>query len=285
MRSLLPPLLASAVLAGTCLADDSNGKPPDKPAIKWDLDKIQEEYEAHLPVPSKYTIKNGPTGKLPEACIDRADAYKVSAGTVEAFEVTYEDCSQSWLMCRAKDSTITKDDMAKTFGRMTLGMREDAIMYTVWKDVGEGSEAVTSGDVVAFNEDNVHKIKTLQHELGHCKDQGKHATADWQNAYNQDAATVSENSQWSELFAEVGTIALLDDIVDGGMGAVSVNKDTNKVSHQVSKFKELVGDALKPDPGRQCQGRKANPTYVDISSKKRSVFRFHSRDFASWLNL
>lgn len=53
-----------------------------------------------------------------------ADEFGYQAYDMEVFNVKYTDCGDVWIMCRHKDTQITREDMIDTFGRMPVQARQ-----------------------------------------------------------------------------------------------------------------------------------------------------------------
>ena len=62
-------------------------------------------------------------GWIPKGCKDRFIAKEYDANDAQVFNIKYSDCSRAWTFCRHKDAQLSIEDMADSFGRMSVHMR------------------------------------------------------------------------------------------------------------------------------------------------------------------
>lgn len=89
--------------------------------------------------------------------------------SIEAREVFYEDCDQSWTLCRCPDANMDMDAIQHRFGQVPVGIR--SYVGAVLATKADGCSAVTfDGSFVRIHGDC--GMTVYLHEAGHAFDQG-----------------------------------------------------------------------------------------------------------------
>ncbi|KZV93220.1 hypothetical protein EXIGLDRAFT_835860 [Exidia glandulosa HHB12029] len=98
---------------------------------------------------------------------------------IEAREVFYEDCEQSWTICRCPDANMNLDQLEERFGQVPPGIRSyvGAILAT---SAGGCSAVTLDGTFVRYHGDC--QMTVFLHESGHAFDSGFSSTQGWNDA-------------------------------------------------------------------------------------------------------
>jgi hypothetical protein len=86
-----------------------NKTPVDPP---FDMDGVINDGICHHLPSQTFTLSLWPAGWIPEDCAEYTKNEGYAAADFEAFNVTYGDCSDAWIMCRHKNSTSDPNMMA-----------------------------------------------------------------------------------------------------------------------------------------------------------------------------
>ncbi|KAH7309840.1 hypothetical protein B0I35DRAFT_328090, partial [Stachybotrys elegans] len=160
-------------------------------------------------------------------CRDETVNRGQSPNDVDTFSVYYNDCEAPWIMCRHKDSSVSKQQIIDTFGRLPVGIREHVRHVGVWGSLEYAG--FMSGLNVAFTS-SFFNIWVVIHETMHAVDADafRHfgspfsSTDMWKDAYNQDSRVPADNSHssWAEHFADIAPHTIWNRNVPGGLEAV-----------------------------------------------------------------
>lgn len=66
---------------------------------------------------------NGIPSSIPSKCLEHAQDQGCDVNALEAREVTYDDCGQTWTLCRCGDANMSLDQMQDRFGTIPVGIR------------------------------------------------------------------------------------------------------------------------------------------------------------------
>jgi hypothetical protein len=102
-------LLAVALTAALAPLVSAQKKAVINPSL--DMDKFETPFKTAWPV-TAHTIQQWPAGHTTAKCKDWAIAHNLTVTDFELFEVTYDDCSVPWIMCRHKEAPPSQEEMA-----------------------------------------------------------------------------------------------------------------------------------------------------------------------------
>jgi len=121
---------------------------------------------------------------------------------MEAREVFYEDCEQSWTLCRCPDANMSLDQMQERFGQVPVGIRSYVGAALATK--ADGCNAVCfNGNFIRFHGDC--PMTVFLHEAGHAFDQGFSGSDTFKNAIAADScvpdgyANSNEAEDWTQV--------------------------------------------------------------------------------------
>ncbi|KAF2272074.1 uncharacterized protein EI97DRAFT_345096, partial [Westerdykella ornata] len=125
-------------------------------------------------------------------------------GNLEAFSVTYNDrdcASRPWALCRCTDSNVSRDQMARDFGRVPPGIRSRVVHAMSIRE--NQASAGSADDRILFR--GLVKPAVYLHEAMHSADQNFHSSTEFTNAYNSDTCVPDNyaNSSPAEDFAQL----------------------------------------------------------------------------------
>ncbi|KAI3327337.1 hypothetical protein HD806DRAFT_550857 [Xylariaceae sp. AK1471] len=236
----------------------------------WDMkNTISTHIGQHLPGQKSFDINYWDDDWIPSDCASYTKPEGYSAADFEAFNVTYNDCADPWIMCRHKNSTTSAHTMADMFGHIPLGMREYnrhmiAIpTFKAKKTAGGSANAniLIKDDCWDYNI-LIHEIShsldasALTHDLGNDKDFSTGHL--WQDEYFKDEHSISDYgmTSWQEDLADSGVIAMYDLVVPGGIHQVQPN--WTQIQHQYTTFQKNFADFIKPNSKCECTHRLNN---------------------------
>ncbi|KAH9909257.1 hypothetical protein F4778DRAFT_776410 [Xylariomycetidae sp. FL2044] len=271
-----------AILQGLVNGADSGS--PNKQALNPAIDKnkVISGLKSSLP---KTKLSQGTTtwteNKIPEICVKEASNYGHSGNDMEAYDVHLSDCSQVFVLCRHKKSSISRDDMVETFSQIPLGMRQYLRQLVVVPGLLNNQWAGMTGSGTTVIADQQFNPYILAHEIAHSLDQyagdgsGLSGGSTWKDAVGKDSAVVSDygETNYGEDFADAAAFALYDIAVDSGLKSLSSNE--GNIKNQISTVKSLLGDLIKPGAVKTCNRKFDNgktTTKSGGSKKLRSEF-------------
>ncbi|OAR01581.1 hypothetical protein LLEC1_00869 [Akanthomyces lecanii] len=264
--------ISTAIAATLPLASAGLNKPIINPQFPNNgLGSLGPGLMQHLR-PAKRTWDKWGPGWIPEDCKNLAKSNNLSPFDITPFNIHYEDCPDSWVFCRHKDSPLSETDMMDLFGRMPVKMRS-YIRHII--ALPGSRSAGSAGDNIQMNGDC--EITVFVHETGHSLD--SHAfdpkygapfsnSRVWLDNYGQDSAVCDGYAQSSqqENLAQETVVGLFDKVVPGGVGTVQPN--WKAIFHQYATVQGYLGDQILP--GGTCSHRLANSRPVPMGDSKKS---------------
>ncbi|KAI9770837.1 MAG: hypothetical protein M1839_003032 [Geoglossum umbratile] len=270
---LSPIAVAAAVLTllhSPVLAD--LGKPVINPPIEFS--KIDQGLLTYLkPAPSTVDVW-GP-GWIPQDCKTNTESSGFKAIDIEVFNVHYADCCDPWIMCRHKESPMSKTDLIDLFGRLPVRMRSYLRHLIALPGVKSAS---SSGDnTVFFGPANV--ISIFAHEVGHSLDSHAyppnvtpfHESTPWLDAFKKDSSISDPyaGTSQAENVAQETVISLFDKVVPGGIKTIEPNWQA--ISNQYTTLQTYIGNTIIP--GGVCTNRLENSPPVPMAPAVRGRVR------------
>jgi len=157
--------LLSALVASTMVAA-ADPPPLDKPVLNpsfpgGGLISLAWGLTFKLPVTHSRRDMWG-AGWIPEGCKWMAEFAKVNPADIEAFNVYYDDCPDSWVLCRHKDSLMSQEKLATMFGQLPVRMR-DYVRHMIALPGGNSGQSFGQDFLIRGDVD----LTVLVHEIGH----------------------------------------------------------------------------------------------------------------------
>jgi hypothetical protein len=151
----------------------------EKPALSSNLDYLLEGNTANLPsIASQISIWEA--GHIPKDCKDLGEGESLSAADFEVYNVQYDDvrlpyalfysiannrqCSDPWIICRHKDAEPVIADVAETFGKLPVKVRDWVRQVLV---IPGGNSAFAINGNVAFIGTTGTNVDVVIHEAAH----------------------------------------------------------------------------------------------------------------------
>ncbi|KAJ7584061.1 hypothetical protein C8J56DRAFT_952527 [Mycena floridula] len=137
---------------------------------------------------------------VPTACASYTGAGKECPGTMDAINITFEDCGSPWTVCRCSTADISGEETIDFLGRVPIGLRRYMGTVMVMPGGTAGAHAYTfptSGEVHFFG--NCSQ-RTWIHEATHAADGSLGITADsvggaWAQALAKDTCVPDTYAQ------------------------------------------------------------------------------------------
>jgi len=138
---------------------------------------------------------------VPGLCAQHASDAGCDASSVQAFQVTYSDCSEPWTLCRCSNAEMSVNDIATRFGQVPPGVR--SYVGSALAVEASACSAGSGGDFIVFNGDCSQSV--FDHESGHSLDQGTSPSQTWSNALQSSTCVPDDYADTSvaEDFAQV----------------------------------------------------------------------------------
>jgi hypothetical protein len=196
-------LLAAALAAAPALVRAELGK------MTASSDGLHDPLIAFDTIKSSAVINQRPSS-VPDVCKQYGvgKAYGMEGdiacdvANMEAREVFYEDCSQSWTICRCPDANMDLDTLQNRFGQVPVGIRSytGAILAT---QAGGCSAVTFDGNFIRFHGDC--GMTVFLHEAGHALDDGASGSNEFKGAIAADGcvpdgyANSNEVEDWTQV--------------------------------------------------------------------------------------
>lgn len=163
----------------------------------------------HDPLVAFDTIKSSGVSStrdssVPQQCKDfgQYDGSTCDINNFETREVFYEDCDQSWILCRCPDAQMSMDQLQERLGQVPVGIR--SYVGVAIATAQDSCSAVTiNGQWIRFQGDC--PVSVFLHESGHAIDDNFSAGQPWVDAINNDTCVPDgyANTNPVEDFAQV----------------------------------------------------------------------------------
>ncbi|KAL4884501.1 hypothetical protein BJY04DRAFT_182616 [Aspergillus karnatakaensis] len=244
----------------------------EKPALTSNLDYLLDGNAANLPEVASQ-ISQWEAGFIPKDCKDLGEGEGLNAADFEVYDVTYDDCSDPWLICRHKDAEPVIADVANTFGKLPVKIRDWVRQVLV---VPGGNSAFAINGNVAFIGTTGTNVDVMIHEAAHGLDgfaafgENLSTSQKFLDAYNADTHVPDDyaRSSQAENVAQNTVVAVYDRNVPGGFPGVQ--PEYEGILNQYTVIKDLGGDALIP--GGTCDRHLENSETVSTTANSR-LFR------------
>lgn len=129
--------------------------------LKAQQDSFTFDLSSSLVVPSS-TLKTLDT--VPASCAMYNSLQSECPTFFVASNVTYNDCGDSWTICRCSTANMTMDTVVDRLGRVPVGLRRYIATVLVVPDVTTHAYTLTSGDIHLFGD---AAMDTWLHEVSH----------------------------------------------------------------------------------------------------------------------
>ncbi|KAG6877957.1 hypothetical protein C0993_001575 [Termitomyces sp. T159_Od127] len=190
MASFLLKLVFLFSFVSSLLAAPLRFRPRDAPApavepVPLKLSAQQDSFDFDL----------ADTLVLPNSILDTLQTVPASCAAYasectsgyQAVNVTYDDCSDAWTICRCSTANMTMDTVVERLGRVPVGLRRYVATVIVSPDVETHAYTLTSGDIHMFGDT---QVDTWVHEAAHAYDWASGTpfsqSAEWAEAVGND---------------------------------------------------------------------------------------------------
>ncbi|KAI4252382.1 MAG: hypothetical protein LQ352_004318 [Teloschistes flavicans] len=270
MLSKITISLSLAILAASVHADE--WAKLDKPPLADNLDYLAQGLLDNYPTVHSSLDAWGNNGWIPQECKTAAEQAQHSAFDINTYEVHYDDCQQSWVMCFHKDLDGEKDRIIDLVSRLPVRSREYVKHIILLPDTGVHAYN-DQGNLVVFDTTSSSVgFEVFLHETGHSLDL-QHAYVDgaqlstsqnWLDNYNQDPKVPDPYSATDALedVAQNTVVAAYNVQVPGSFSALEPG--WQDIFHQyatVQTWQRDAGNLLVPGGG-DCRSRLPNSETV-----------------------
>ncbi|EJD43670.1 hypothetical protein AURDEDRAFT_167392 [Auricularia subglabra TFB-10046 SS5] len=131
---------------------------------------------------------------VPQICKDHAKDAGCNVNNVVARRVQYNDCAQSWVLCKCGESNMSMDTIEARFARVPVGIR--SYVGGVLAQSASGCSAANyNGQFIRFKGDC--GVSVFLHESGHSVDKGMSNSQAFKNAVAADTCVPDDYSNAS----------------------------------------------------------------------------------------
>ncbi|KAK6523737.1 hypothetical protein TWF281_001709 [Arthrobotrys megalospora] len=218
-------------------------------------------------------------GWIPQGCKDRFLAKGYAATDAQVFNIKYSDCDRAWTFCRHKSAQLTIEQMADSFGRMSVHMRSLVRHPIALPAGGCSAQAFTEvGDIVMYGA--CKAVTVWVHETGHQLDarlkpaQRFSGTTPWIQALGFDSCVPDSyaNSNTVEDFAQVVVVAQFNTLLgykpkEAFPGCLDHRHGLLEHTFRYN-YLEYIGS---------CRDRPADSKIVSMKATKRDIMRMMKR--------
>ncbi|KAK6339297.1 hypothetical protein TWF718_008718 [Orbilia javanica] len=219
-------------------------------------------------------------GWIPEGCKDRFISKGYNASDAQVFNIKYSDCGRAWTFCRHKDAQLSIEDMADSFGRMSVHMRS-LVRHPIAlpKDSGCSAQAYTNiGDIVMYG--NCKALTVWLHETGHQLDarlkpsERFSGTEPWLKALGNDTCVPDSyaNTNTIEDFAQVVVVAQHNTL----LGYIPKEAYPGCMENRQGLLEDTFGEDYLEYIGR-CSNRPKDSKTVSTETTKRERMKLMKR--------
>ncbi|KAF7311793.1 hypothetical protein MIND_00189800 [Mycena indigotica] len=200
-------LRLSTVPVATAAADSSLGSkaqslaaltlPPQQPSFST--------FSLELLLPPAYPVLATPINLPPpcESALPPSSSAECFASSMEALNVTFEDCGTPYTICRCGDAEMTMDTAIRRLGQVPVGLRRYvATVLALAEGTGEArAYTVESGDIHFFGE---CELDTWVHESTHAYDFANPNA--WQSSAEGWAQAIDADTCVPDLYSQTNII-------------------------------------------------------------------------------
>ncbi|KAG6834429.1 hypothetical protein H0H93_009669, partial [Arthromyces matolae] len=157
----------------------------------------------------------------------------------QTYNVTYDDCGDTWTICRCTAANMTLDTAVERLGQVPVGLRRYVGTILLSPDLETHAYTLTSGDIHMFGDT---QVDTWVHEAAHAYDWATGSplsgSPDWTEAIGNDTCVPDTYSQTSvgEDFAQM-TVMKIFSMVYGNSLPTGWTMDC--MSHQMQYMSSL----------------------------------------------
>ncbi|KAI0317017.1 hypothetical protein OF83DRAFT_1059383 [Amylostereum chailletii] len=154
----------------------------------------------NLRVPASSVVSVTP----PDLCVQHAQDNSCDTSSLQAFTVTYDDCTEPWTICRCSDAQMDQTTLINRFGQIPPGVRS-YVGSALAVQAGSCS-AGSGGDFIVFSGDCSESV--FDHESGHSLDQNTSPSQTWADALAGSTCVPDDYADTStaEDFAQVNVL-------------------------------------------------------------------------------
>lgn len=216
---LVPPIGRAA--SNTGVAPDSAEAPPisQLSTLKPEEGGFFFNLTAKLPSAGA-TLKT--LNAIPGVCSVNvgAGAKAECQATMTATQITFDDCGDSWTVCRCSDAEMDMSTIVERFSRVPVGLRRYVNTVFVMSDTTPHAYTLTTGDIHFFND---CQMETWIHESAHTFDYASGSpisgTEEWLDAIGNDTCGPDNYSLTNRVedFAQVTVLKVYELAHDGNL--------------------------------------------------------------------
>ncbi|KAH6692740.1 hypothetical protein F5X68DRAFT_129668 [Plectosphaerella plurivora] len=244
---------------------------------------------AGLPTMPNHWVEDWNSIHILDWCKERTVDMGLNPNDVETWNVHYDDCIEPWIMCRHKDSLVSKGMMIDLWSRIPLAMREVVRHFGVWP--AGGDSAYSFDDNIVFLGPTVYRLPVIIHEVAHSVDGYllQHIDSSrpfsygntWRTIVGRDSAIVTEygRTSWPENFAESMVIAVANHNFPGGIG--SMHPNPGPVRNAYTGLHDLIPEVIGSRAKTQCTMRHLNGNAVLKNNNLRTSIPLPDTGFLS----
>ncbi|KAH6697169.1 hypothetical protein F5X68DRAFT_272189 [Plectosphaerella plurivora] len=261
MRFSTLALVASSVL----------GQELSKPAAWPNLDVFRPMLNL-IPRQALHEIVALPAGQITKGCRDRVLLDGRDPTKFSAYMIIYGDCAVPWVVCREEGAEGNLDQLAQTFARLPVGMRQWVGDVVHFKG-GSGGSAWQSS-ILHVSGNSAYSVPVLIHEASHCVDGGnglnmKSDSTTWRNAYNRDSHVADNYARTNhvENFAQYAGLVIYDRWTQGDLQTKvpQINQIRNQVT-TMSAAADVADNMFEFLNKKSCTRRWGLTTLVNAGS-------------------
>ncbi|KAL8686604.1 MAG: hypothetical protein Q9218_006991 [Villophora microphyllina] len=270
-------LLTNTIVAVALCLGSVTSQRLDKKPLQPNLDNLEAGLLANTH-PAKSTMKQWPVGWIPANCKAIVERENMNPADIRTYNVTYDDCKDSWYLCYHKDSPSPVTKAVEMMGRIPVGTRQ-WVRHLVTLP-SKGAHAYNLGGDVAMFGTCISGLTVYFHEFGHSLDlHGAYknkevlsSSTKWINSYNLDSAVPDPYAQTNQIenVAQNTVVDAYARIAPGGF--VALNKGASAIAHQSATLdaeQKEAGNLLVP--GGKCTQRLEHSPAVFIGKTKPKV--------------
>ncbi|KAI9150328.1 Conidiation-specific protein 13 [Paramyrothecium foliicola] len=218
-----------------------------------------------------FSVSEWAPGWVPSTCFEHNWLSSLQAKDFVVYNITYDDCSEPFVLCRHKDSPASLGLIFTSISRIPARMRQWAGNFVAIPTVKPEFGGWQTGGTIVIQNDYWRFPGVMFHEMAHAMDLLKlnaggwgyfSQTEGWWPMVQADNVLPTEYAatNYIEDFAEIARIFAYDYYVEGGLAALP--PPVSQLHNQLSQFANVMGADYKL--GQQCTGKVASSSPVAV---------------------
>ncbi|KAJ6578141.1 hypothetical protein B0H19DRAFT_985677 [Mycena capillaripes] len=167
-----------------------------------------DSFDLTSALPPAYVTQSEPVD-LPPNCASYVGQDQECASDMSALKVSFEDCGDTFVVCRCSDAQMSMDTVLDRFGRVPVGLRRYAGTIVVLADSPPHAYTLTTGDSHFFGDCSMDAwIHEMMHAFDFALPTRQTSAPGWDAALAADSCVPDVYSLVNEIedFAQVGLI-------------------------------------------------------------------------------